>query len=144
MAVHRGALLYTLHLEEVITTTHVYSNVSSDVNVTLPVNPNAYPWNLALVTDPSQPDQSKFFTFQRSGPVPFPPFSSHDTPLTITAKARQVPSWGTVMGQPDAPPTSPVNCATISGGCGNEVTVTLVPFGATHIRLTEMPFVLPQ
>jgi hypothetical protein len=143
IAVHRGPLLYTLQLEQSIVTTHVWSNVSSDINVTIPTNA-AQPWNLALVTDPTDPDQSKYFTFAQSGPVPYPPFSSQDTPFTITAKARQVPSWGVVQGQPDAPPVSPVNCATVKGGCGNEITVTLVPFGATHIRLTELPYVAPN
>ena len=143
VAVHRGALLYTLQLQEVSVVTRTYSNVSQDFNVTLPVAPST-PWNLALVTDPSQADQSAFFSFERTGPVPYPPFSSQDTPFTITAKARQVPSWGVVQGQPDAPPASPVNCATVKGGCGNEITVTLVPFGATHIRLTELPYVTPN
>lgn len=141
-AVHRGPLLYTLQLQEVFVTTAVYSNVSSDYDITMPPTP-ATPWNIALVTNVTDPDQSKYFTFSRQGPISPVPFSSYDIPMTITATARQVNAWGTTMGQPNAPPTSPVDCSG-AGACGSEITVTLIPFGSTHLRLTELPVVLPS
>ena len=135
VAVHRGAVLYTLKLDEVWTVLHTYAaNHSYDFNVTLGANS---PWGLALVLDPTDPASA--LTFSGGGPIPYPPFSSTGVPMQITGKARQVFGWGTQFGQPAGPPPSPIDC-TPAGVCGPVFDVVLVPFGTSHLRMTELPW----
>jgi hypothetical protein len=140
IAVHRGALLYSLQFNESFTVIATNPGLSRDYNITIAPG-SVIPWNLALVLDPSQPDQG--LVFNRNGPVSPVPFASQDTPVSITATARQVPAWGTEANAPALAPPSPVDCSSISGGCGNPISVVLVPYGSTHIRMSEMPYILP-
>jgi hypothetical protein len=141
IAVHRGALLYALRLGESpinVTQNWTTNNPQHPVAIDFTLN-STTPWNYALVFDPTDPaGPSKFFNFQRLGPVnsTFP--WDHETPnLQITAQARQLP-WPVQNNAPVSPPTSPA--CTTPGNCGNPVPVTLVPFGATHIRMSVLPW----
>jgi uncharacterized protein len=144
VAVHRGALLYAVQLGESFVSTQTYyrsaSGSSADYNVTQPVN-SSRPWNVALVLDPQNPGAS--LTFDRIGPVPDVPYSSTEVSGVIRATGRVVNTWGLAEdGSASPPPVSPVNCST-PGVCGPEIAVTLVPFGSTHLRITEVPYTLP-
>jgi len=143
IAVHRGALLYGLRLDEVsqVVATTPTGNPAHPQAMDLQFNTTgAIPWNVALVFDPADPaGSSKFFTFARAGgfnsTYPF----THDAPqLTITASARQIPAWGLQHGAAGPPPSSPA-CATPSA-CGTPFTVTLVPYGMTHLRMSVLPW----
>lgn len=140
VAVLRGALVYSLQFNETLTVTHQWAQQSRDFNVTMS-NTSIAPWNVALVMDPTDPGAS--LTFHRLGdPSPIP-FASQESPVSITATARAIPTWTASVNAPSGPPASPIDCATIQGGCGAPITVTLVPYGTTHIRMTEMPYILP-
>jgi uncharacterized protein len=57
-----------------------------------------------------------------------------DSPVTITLKAMKVPGWILKNNSADVPPVSPVKPET------NSETITLVPYGATRLRITEFPY----
>ena len=64
-------------------------------------------------------------------------------PSTVTVQARRVGSWGfwqnsKVTAQP---PPSPVDCDKNASQCGAQESITLVPFGATNVRIAVFPWV---
>ena len=63
------------------------------------------------------------------------PFAAESTPVKLRAAARRVPEWGLAWNGVVAadPPASPVRSAE------PEERVTLVPFGALDLRLTDFP-----
>jgi hypothetical protein len=96
------------------------------------------PWNVALIIpDINNPGAALNFT-QRSAPGPVP-YSESAIPVAITGMGRVVNGWGLLHNAAAAPPASPVNCGA-AGACGSPVPVTLVPFGSTLLRMTELPF----
>jgi DUF1680 family protein len=91
-------------------------------------------WSYALVIDREHPEASlklvRLEVPEGSGPWEHPP-------LGLQARARQVLNWH-IDGEPDHPmtpglPYSPMQLAS------EETTVTLVPFGFTHLRMAYLP-----
>jgi len=135
-AVHRGALLYALQLDEAFTVVRSYQFNVKDYHVVQPTN-TSITWHMGLAFDPANPGAS--MTFQRVGPVPAVPFSSLISSNVIMAKARVLNRWGYASdGSAAPPPQSPIDC-NVNGACGPVVTVKLVPYGTTHLRITQMP-----
>jgi hypothetical protein len=139
-SVHRGALAYALTLEENFTTTRDYGWGAKDFTVTQPAG-TKIAWNSALVVDPADPAAT--LSFARVGPVPALPFSSVEHSNVITGSARAVRAWSFASdGSAAPPPQSPLDCSAV-GASGDAVTVSLTPFGATHLRMTELPWTPP-
>ena len=131
-AVYRGAFLYSLAIGENVTTIAKGPRGFNDYAV----RPTR-PWNVALnIADPSQPGDS--LTFNRSGPPGVSPFASASQSLTGTG--RLLPQWVMVNNSAASPPQSPVDCS-VAGTCGDEVPVTLVPFGSTLLRVAALPWI---
>ena len=61
------------------------------------------------------------------------PFSPDTAPLVVRARGRRVPVWGPERGAAAPPPASPVRSA------APLESLTLLPYGATGLRLGEMP-----
>ena len=100
------------------------------------------PHTRSLNVSCSAPERS--LTFERVGPVPAAPFSAQEASVRITGVGRAVRSWTLSRdGSAAPPPSSPIDCGAVAGGCGPEVPITLVPYGSTHLRMTQMPFTLP-
>ena len=153
LAVFRGALLYSLRLDETFGVTghaasepravdYIVSQPGCDIT---PSSPNCTAlWNVALVLDdPANPGSS--FSFSRTGPVPPVPFAGGlwgSSNLELTATVRSVPTWGMLDNSAAPPPASPVNCGGGGGGvpCGAPYLATFVPYGATHLRISELPW----
>ena len=91
------------------------------------------PWNYALAIDPANPTPSitvSNFT------TPANPFDPSQPSVVLTASARSVTGWtngwrGTHAFEPPASPMSSTNALQ---------SVTLVPFGAQHLRVSWFPW----
>ena len=62
-----------------------------------------------------------------------------DAPVVIRTRARLLPQWGTAEDYPANaadPPKSPVRAN------GPDVTVELIPYGCTRLRISEFPVVI--
>lgn len=150
LAVSRGALVYALRLEENFDVTWhaplepraVDYVVAAPGCVLSPAAPNcSAPFNVALVVADAN-DPAASFAFARTGPTPPTPFAGGlwgASNLRITASARPVAAWGLASNAAAPPPPSPVDCSA-PGACGEARTVTLVPYGSTHLRMTELPW----
>ena len=84
------------------------------------------PWNYAL-----SPDVSGWQVLLK--PIGERPFSPEGAGLEVKARAHRLESWGMHNNSAAPPPESPVACE------GAEERVTLLPYGATHLRVAEFP-----
>lgn len=141
VTVHRGALVYGLHLGEAVNVTATHACPAPDHPEVADYTLNStMPWNVALVLDPSAADLSPYLRFARTGAInATQPFDHSAPPLQISAMARLLPSWGLALGSAAAPPASPA-CAGADAACGAPFPVTLVPFGMTHLRMSVLPW----
>ena len=149
LAVFRGPLLYSLRLDE------TFANTTS-----APGEPRAVDWVVSqpgcdrpnggscsapftaalIVADPAR--AAAGFTFRRTGDVPAVPFAAGlwgVSNLELTAQVRLVTAWGVNLGAAAPPPASPVDCSK-PGSCGEPYLATFVPYGATHLRMTQLPY----
>jgi thiol-disulfide isomerase/thioredoxin len=130
VSIHRGPLVYALRIGESWneTTPNTVDGIDFGEYEVTPTTP----WNYALAIDATDPGSS----FQVvTAPMPTNPFVQATTPIVLQAAGRAVPGWGlrtdVVLAQ-EVPP-SPVQAP------GPDVPLTLVPFGAETLRITEFP-----
>jgi hypothetical protein len=135
VSVARGALVYALAIGENVTTLASYAFQSKDYQV----EPTT-PWNYALLLNPADPEAS--LTFTRTGPAGEVPYGEGNWTVFMSAQGRLVPAWTEQLNSAGAPPASPVCGSDGSSGCGPLVPLKLVPYGATLLRMTEMPYTL--
>lgn len=92
-------------------------------------------WNYALALDRRRPEASVHLERRPVGEVPFSP---EGAPLRAYLHARRVPGWRLERGTAGPIPCSPVETVT------PWETVTLIPYGATNLRITEFPTLATQ
>ena len=143
--VTRGPLVFSLRPES---TTRVFKNYSDYA----PVRPKAVDyeinatgtWDYALVLGGGG-KAPQFVRESSAGWAQELPWSRQERPFYIRARARRVASWGR-YGKSQVlapPPSSPVDCGAQDAGCGDEVDIELVPYGATAVRVTTFPWTHP-
>ena len=127
-AVLRGPLLYSLHLEQqcsaTVKTWAPFNNTDVDL-----VTPSK--WNVAI--SPKLAD----LRFERLGAPGALPFDISHFPSVIHAKARALPSWNASRSAADEPPPSPLKPSQLGGV---ETEVLLVPYGASNLRMSGLPW----
>jgi len=130
VAIQRGPLVYSLKIGEqwTVRTPDPLGQGFDEFEV----HP-ATPWNYALQLDPANPAASLNFT---QWATPTNPFDPATPSVALTARARRLPNWtlgwrGTHAFEPPCSPVTATNTLE---------TVTLVPFGAQHLRISWFPW----
>jgi hypothetical protein len=128
-AIQRGPLVYALKIGERWQRVHEGEPYRELPHGDWEVYPTT-PWNYALVPDEATADLNVTFEYH---PIGDQPFSPEGAPVTARVDARRLPSWGIKHGSADETPMSPV--------ASDEPleTVTLIPYGCTNLRITELP-----
>jgi hypothetical protein len=130
-AVVRGSLLFTLPLTQIATVVRTWAPFN---NTDLALR-TATPWNFAL-------NLSSTLSFHKN-PDPFNeslPFGLSKYFGVIRATGVPLPSWNVTKQAAEEPPPSPINCSAIATQCGESTPLTLVPYGATNLRVSGFPW----
>jgi hypothetical protein len=87
-------------------------------------------WNYGLAVDVNEPEKSFEFKNKSIGKCPFSP---EGAPIEVFVKGRKIPQWKIENNVAGPLPFSPVE--------SNEPLekLTLIPYGCTHLRITEFP-----
>lgn len=141
VSVKKGAVLFALAPEEKWATINYNPN---NWNLRVGKQYTSYSitaasdWNLAL-SRLSLTDPAAAFTVTEPGMRGDTRFVQADAPIILTASAVRVPGWtvNQQTGTAGPLPISPLSKDQVSGG---EVTVRLIPYGFTRIRLAAIPW----
>jgi hypothetical protein len=87
-------------------------------------------WTYALDLDPATPGSS---LREERRPLVGGPFSPESSPIVVHGHGRRVPGWGLEHGAAAPPPPSPVRSDE------PQEPLTLLPYGATGLRVGELP-----
>ncbi len=130
VAISRGPLVYSLRIGE-NWTVRTPDPLGQGYNE-YEIQPTT-PWNYALQLDPANPEPAFSYTALTT---PANPFDPAQNPVTMTVPAKQVPGWTIGWRGTHAfePPASPV------ASSSSLETVTLVPFGSQHLRVSWFPY----
>jgi hypothetical protein len=129
LAIRYGALRFALPLTEQRTVQYVWEPFHN-VNYNMRTNST---WNYALLRNQS----AQLHT--ASGVVADLPFDISQHPYVIAVKAVRLHGWSMSNNAADEPPPSPVDCERWQ--CGSDVvTLLLVPYGQTDLRITAFPW----
>lgn len=88
------------------------------------------PWNYGLLIDENDPEKS---VKVKEHALANYPYSMQGVPIQMEVKARRVPSWQIAEGSAGTLPQSPATSDQ------PVETVTLIPYGAAKLRITEFP-----
>lgn len=123
IAIHRGPIVYALAIEEdwrQIGGTEPYGDWE--------IHPTG-PWNYSLLLDPEDPGKSLKL---ETTPIRDTVFSPDRAPIRMYGQARRIPDWKLEHGAAAPPPES--------AGEGPPTDVTLLPYGAARLRITDLPW----
>jgi hypothetical protein len=123
-AISLGPIVFALNIPSKWTQLKYYAFNSSDWQV-LPSAPYAFALNI------SDKDPASYLKLVKKAVGPMP-FSETGSPLVVTANARPI-VWGVANNALQEPPVSPVQSSS------PPQQVTLLPYGATKLRILEIP-----
>lgn len=129
VSIQRGPMVYSLLIEEDWAIRNDYGNGFHESEV-LPTTP----WNYALLIDKDNPDESIQINKKS---MPENPFEAAVTPVTLTLKAKKIPTWSYAFNERIAtdPPYGPLESSE------KIEQVTLIPYGSGTLRATVLPVI---
>jgi hypothetical protein len=133
VAVVRGPLVFALKVPE------RWEQINSDMpgrelpHADWEVYPDG-PWNFAVGLDRKGPVAGLMVA---SSPPGDRPFSPEGAPLVVRARGRRLSGWKLDHAAAASPPRSPVVPESLAG---DESELTLLPYGCTNLRVTELPW----
>lgn len=136
--IERGPLLYALRMEEkwekhICQGDDIKELGKYYYEVTSPTE-----WNVALRRADLSADKLKSsFKVERNSQTSDNPWSLESAPIMIRAKALKLPAWG--MSYNSAADFTFYNQQPAKGEVGEEVDITLIPYGCTTLRIAEFP-----
>jgi DUF1680 family protein len=131
VSVQRGPLVYALKIDE------QWEKIKNEDKYGdfFEIHPLS-PWNYGLIQVP-QKDWQQAFKVVKNQTVSETPWNIEDAPIRINAMAVALPHWKLYNGNagplPYSPQPMPEN--------GKPVSVTLIPYGCTTLRISEFPVV---
>lgn len=132
-AIVRGSLLFTLPLAPLATVVRTWAPFN---NTDLALR-TATPWNIAL--NLSDGNALRFFPNPEAFNASLP-FGLSKYFGVIQAQGLSLGSWNVSKQAAKEPPASPINCSSIQHACGPSMPLTLVPYGATNLRISGFPW----
>jgi len=124
ISVERGPLVYSLRIGE------SWKKIGGEEpHANWEVHPTT-PWNYGLLVDRTNPERSFEVVEEKPSGNPF---DSKTAPVRLVAKGRLVPDWTLARNAAAPPPHSPVKSSQPLE------TITLIPYGAAKLRITEFP-----
>ena len=128
IALERGPLVYALKIGEDWRKICEYKSYRGFPVADWEVYPTT-PWNYAL--DLSEKDLGRLKFIKH--PIGERPFSPEGAPISVRVKGIRIDSWRLDRGSAGEMPESPVSAE------GELVDLTLIPYGCTHLRISEFP-----
>jgi hypothetical protein len=147
ISILRGPLNFALRIDKEYKNTKInYDNFSYKGTVDWEIKPMS-DWNIGLVVDKQDLMKGNQLIENPVGKYPFADTGdmiwstdsskyvkwTMDAPLVIKARGMKIKEWIMVRNSAGIPPLSPVKPE------GEIVSVTLVPYGCTRLRITEFP-----
>ncbi|MBW3129204.1 beta-L-arabinofuranosidase domain-containing protein [Hymenobacter profundi] len=131
VSVERGPLVYGLKLGEQWDKLRDRPNQADDYTVRATT-----PWNYGLLLPSADPTNA----FQvKELPTTGVVFSPDSAPVELRVQGMRLPEWQMAQNSAGPPPASPVARPAES----TPETLTLIPYGATNLRITSFPVVRP-
>jgi hypothetical protein len=138
IAIERGPITYALKIAE------EWKEVKNDKDPIefgssyFEVFPKS-PWNYGLLQVPADKLEQAFKVNSVSTIATYP-WNPQNAPVTLTTKAKRIPSWGLYNGM-----TGPIPFSIISGleTAKEAEEITLIPYGCSNLRISQFPVVRP-
>lgn len=128
VALERGPIVYSLKVVEEWKKVREYDEYKPLPVADWEVYPKT-PWNYAIKLSEETVKDLEF----KEHPIGKCLFSKESAPISVSVEGARIGCWGLENGSPGEMPESPFLTEE------NLVTLELVPYGCTHLRITEFP-----